>query len=220
MRKEYITSFSRRIGRKLSKEHQRLIESLLPQVLLTKERLKQLESKFSSIILEIGFGCGENIINAAVKNSDCLFIGCEPYMNGVAKVLSAIEAQGINNIIIFPDDVRIAIEMLPDGFLDSCYMLFPDPWPKRKQNKKRLFNDYLVELITPKLKKGGQIIFASDNLEYGNEVFELLNKKPFFNTKNIIGKDAGGDITTKYEAKARMKGIDIMRVHAEKLVIC
>lgn len=219
MHREHISSFSRRISRKLSREHRRLIELLLPHVLLTKDCLQRLESKFSSIILEIGFGCGENIINAAVKHPKYLYIGCEPYMNGVAKVLSAIEMQNIENIIIFPDDVRLAVKILPDSFLDSCYMLFPDPWPKRKQNKRRLLNNYLIELLTPKLKRGGEIIFVSDNLEYGNEVFELLNTKSFFNIKKSMAKNANRDVVTKYEAKAIMKGSDIMKIHAEKLVI-
>ena len=103
--------------------------------------------------LEIGFGAGEHLVWQAEQHPDVGLIGCEPYLNGVAKCLAHIERTGAGNIRLFTDDARLVMAALPDRSLGRVFVLFPDPWPKTRHHKRRFVQretlDRLAELMVP-----------------------------------------------------------------------
>jgi len=97
--------------------------------------------------LEIGFGGGEHLIEAATREPEVGFIGCEPFINGMARLLSQIEQRGLNNIRLHRGDAVEVLDRLPDASLDRVYLFYPDPWPKRRQRKRRFVSaDTLARL--------------------------------------------------------------------------
>ena len=98
--------------------------------------------------LEIGFGSGEHLLNQAQLNPDVIFFGCEPYINGVASLLAKIKEKRVNNIFIYPGDVRNLFDVLPSNSIDRVFLLYPDPWPKKRHNRRRFVNpEYLIPCL-------------------------------------------------------------------------
>ena len=133
--------YGRRQGHRLHKKQARLVADLLPQLspdLRLPERPDGwFGKKFSAYELEIGFGGGEHLAARAALNPDCGFIGCEPFINGVAKLLTVIADEGRDNIAVYQDDARNLLDALPDESLEAVYLLYPDPWPKTRHHKRR-----------------------------------------------------------------------------------
>ena len=166
MEKQEIRTFGRRHGKKLSARKMWLMDNILPAVL--PKNIK----KAGKLILEIGFGNGEHVRDLAIRNPDSIIVGAEPFMNGVASLLSAITNESTNeilpeykNIRIWPDDVR---KLLKDSqnLYDEIWVLHPDPWPKARHEKRRLLNAEFLKLLGTKLTKTGQIIIGTDHWEY------------------------------------------------------
>jgi len=122
-------------------------------------------SSSTSIFLEIGFGMGEHFINQAKMNPDVLFIGVEVYLNGVANVLKLAQEQNVTNFLLFPNNLDLILNDLPSNSLDRIYILFPDPWIKNKQKKKRIFNKERLKILQDKIK--GLLIDKKLSLELG-----------------------------------------------------
>src|SRR5690606_32306363 len=114
----------------------------------------------------IGFGAGEHLCAQAALHPDWGFIGCEVYMNGVAAALSAIDRAGLANIRIHDGDARAVLDGLPDGSLERIFVLFPDPWPKKRHHKRRLVSPDTVRQFARLLRKGGELRIASDIADY------------------------------------------------------
>lgn len=163
-------SFSVRARSVLSANKERLLTKLLPNFLFSQERI---EGKHSPIALEIGFGDGANLVNLAQCNQGKLFIGAEPYRNGVARLLSAMESRGLANILIWPQDVNLMLHQMPCNALREVYILFPDPWPKKRHVKRRLMSIEFFQLLSSRLESGGRIYFASDSNDYCKQVQAL-----------------------------------------------
>ncbi|HJD55336.1 MAG TPA: bifunctional peptide chain release factor N(5)-glutamine methyltransferase PrmC/tRNA (guanosine(46)-N7)-methyltransferase TrmB [Rickettsia endosymbiont of Pyrocoelia pectoralis] len=198
-------SYARRIGKSLSGLQQNLLDSELPKYLFSAEKLENEQRK---IFLEIGFGMGEHFINQAKMNSEALFIGVEVYLNGVANALKLAQEQNIVNFLLFPNNLDFILHDLPDHSLDGIYILFPDPWIKNKQKKKRILNKERLKILQSKLKKNGSLIFASDIENYFNEVIELIKQNSNFkivNEGNYL-KPHDNYIVTKYHQKAVYAG--------------
>src|SRR5438309_548778 len=130
--------YGRRKGKALRPHQARLIEELLPRLsldLTTTER--DLAALFgqpvTDVWLEIGFGGGEHLLRAAAEKPEIGFIGCEPFVNGMAKALASIEAQRLANIRLYAGDAADLIGRLPGASLGRVFLFFPDPWPKRRQ---------------------------------------------------------------------------------------
>jgi tRNA (guanine-N7-)-methyltransferase len=120
------------------------------------------------IILEIGFGGGEHLVQRAHEQPDDGFIGCEPFINGMGKALSAIDKQGLTNIRLYDHDATGLLDWLPAGSIDVVYLLYPDPWPKKRHWKRRFVNADNLQRICRILKAGGEFRFASDIAHYVN----------------------------------------------------
>ena len=198
-------SFARRVGKTMSDLKKNILKNDLPKYLYTPE--KNTENIYNKTFLEIGFGMGEHLANQAQLNPDNLYIGVEVYSNGVANFLKQATSLKLNNFMVWPDDLDLILDKIPAKSLSGVYVLFPDPWPKRKQIKKRIFNIERFEHFKNKLKKGGFIAFASDIEDYFTSVYKLLDNNSNFtiSSKNTHAEH-DGYIQTKYHSKAIKEG--------------
>ncbi|MBP5485317.1 MAG: tRNA (guanosine(46)-N7)-methyltransferase TrmB [Alphaproteobacteria bacterium] len=186
MEKQEIRTFGRRHGKKLSARKESLVRDTLPT--LCPRAGEKID------ILEIGFGSGEHVQELATANPDKIILGAEPFMNGVAALLSAIcDERGAvldkyKNIRIFPDDVRIVLNGGEFSF-DEIWILHPDPWPKARHEKRRLLNADFLNLLSKNLSTDGKIIIGTDHWEYYDWILEQVKKTNLCETKspqNII----------------------------------
>jgi len=155
--------------------------------------------------LEIGFGGAEHMITQAVHNPAAGIIGCEPFLEGVAKALAGIDETGVDNVRVWPDDTRPLIARLPDNSLDRVFILFPDPWPKRRQHKRRLVQPAFLAMLHPKMKSGSQIRFATDVKSYADEALLAFLSDGRFewaaNSADNWRRAPADHVTTRYETK-------------------
>jgi len=208
MRKQFLSSFGRNRGRSLRPYQQMLIDDLLP--VLAVDLAQPLAGLHAPLALEIGFGGGEHLFAQAVHNPGTAFIGCEPYINGVAKLLTGIDQQNVTNIRLFTGDARLLVEALPDTCLDSVFILFPDPWPKARHNKRRLVNAETLAMLARTHKKGGRLLIATDHVDYSVWILEVLLASPHYEWAARAQADwttPPADWTqTKYQRKTTAEG--------------
>ena len=157
--------------------------------------------------LEIGFGGGEHILARARENPDVGLIGCEPFLNGIATLVLTLEADRLQNVRIWPDDALVLLDAAPPNAFDRIYLLYPDPWPKRRHNKRRFVNDATVAVLAKVLKSGGQVRFATDIDDYAGWTLSRFLASPDFKW-NVAEADDwrqpwSGWQSTRYERKAR-----------------
>ena len=178
--------FGRRSGHKLHKGRQRLVDEMLPSLRVELPESGTLETSalFSPpkqpLWLEIGFGGGEHLAWQAAHHPDVGMIGCEPYLNGVASLLGHLQENGAKNVRIFDDDARDLLDVLPDQSIDRLFVLFADPWPKKRHNKRRIVNSETIEAYARILKEGAELRFASDHMGYVAWTLDLLTNDPRF----------------------------------------
>jgi tRNA (guanine-N7-)-methyltransferase len=170
--RSYLSSFGRNRGRSLRPYQQGLIDDLLPTLAVNLDQ--PLAGLGAQVALEIGFGGGEHLQAQAIHNPHISFIGCEPYINGVAKLLTGIDQHNIKNIRLYAGDARLIVEALPDASLESVFILFPDPWPKARHNKRRLVNAETLKMLARVHKKGGRLLLATDHVDYSVWMLEVL----------------------------------------------
>ncbi len=170
--KQIATSFfGRRKGKPLSPSQQKLIDELLPRISLNptvpiSDIFAQFSNDPTEIWMEIGFGGGEHLVRQAGQNPHVGLIGCEPFINGAVKALAAIEEQGIDNIRMYDEDAAHILDWLPASSLDRIFLLYPDPWHKKRHWKRRFVSARNLERIARVLKPGGIFRFASDIKDY------------------------------------------------------
>ena len=205
---QYGEKFYGRIKtRSLSVRQENLYKTLMSEIGI-KSYKEADTSSFQRIFLEIGFGSGEHIAYMAMNNPKDLFIGCEPFVNGVASLLVKIEENGIKNIRIYQADARIMMKEVPSNSLAGVFLLFPDPWAKRKHIKRRFLQNETIDSIWGKLKIGGFWRIASDHEAYKAWMLRLFSQDQIrdrFDVKTF-NKESRPDITnwaqTRYEQKA------------------
>jgi tRNA (guanine-N7-)-methyltransferase len=150
------------------------------------------------------------LLEQARRNPDALIVGCEPYEDGVVKVLSSIEAEGLKNVRVHMGDVREVLRRLAPSSLDRAFILFPDPWPKRKHRKRRLVNTLLLGLLARVLKPGAELRIATDIGDYARTMLEAFQAEPRFIWQAESPEDwrvqPADWVETKYEAKAAEAG--------------
>jgi tRNA (guanine-N7-)-methyltransferase len=130
--------------------------------------------------LEIGFGGGEHLAAQAESHPDVGFIGAEPFVNGVARLLSLAEAAGLDNIRILADDARLLLKALPDSAIARAFVLFPDPWPKLRHRKRRIVNPDTVADLARAIRSGGELRLATDDPDYARAMLETVLRQPRF----------------------------------------
>jgi tRNA (guanine-N7-)-methyltransferase len=203
--------YGRRKGPKLSPHQERLLETLLPALALTPEAGRDPRRYFSSPVddvwLEIGFGAGEHLLWQAAHYPNIGLIGAEPYISGMAKLLSkaAADESAPANIRLYSDDARNIIEALPDASLARVFLLFPDPWPKTRHHKRRFVQMDMLDQLARVMKPGAEFRFASDDAGYLNWTLERLMAHPAFAWTAARAEDWHARTAdwpqTRYEAK-------------------
>ncbi|MHA1518321.1 MAG: tRNA (guanine(46)-N(7))-methyltransferase TrmB [Alphaproteobacteria bacterium] len=214
--RQALRSYGRRKGKRLSPRKERLVAELLPTLRpnLTQSVPADLRTLFPvplrEVWLEIGFGSGEHLVWQAEHHPDVGIIGCEPFLNGVAALLGAIEDRGLQTVLIHDGDARGVLSWLTDGAIGRAFILFPDPWPKKRQLKRRLVTEDTVRALARVLAPGGALLFASDNADYASQVLRAVHQSDVFDwcaAKAADWRDRPADWPeTRYERKALSEG--------------
>ncbi len=160
----------RRKGRQLRAGRARVFDQLLPTLRLDTTRLAdagdwrvQFPDSIEALWLEIGFGSGEHLLWQMAANPRTGFIGCEPFINGMAAFLSALPEASRPRVRVHDDDALPILRALPDGSLSRCFILFPDPWPKNRHADRRFVQSASVAELARTLAPGAELRFASDD---------------------------------------------------------
>ena len=221
--------FGRRTGRRIRKAKTSLLERFLPQIKINQNTVFKTSELFGapvkSVCLEIGFGNGEHLAGQALAHPDTGFIGAEVFKNGVANLLSLItgikkadelteqisfSGGRVDNIRIFDDDIRLLFAQIPDNFLDKVFLLFPDPWPKKRHASRRFVNPDNLKEIARILKPDGLFRIATDHPVYKTWVLRQMHECPDFCWTAVCGADwktpPADWVETKYQRKALREG--------------
>ena len=200
-----MRSFGRIKSRKLKPLQATLFDTLLPEIEATDERVTAALASGRDIWLEIGFGGGEHLAAQAAKHPDVTFIGCEPFLNGVGSMLRHIEDGGLKNVLILAGDARPLLDKLPDAALSRIFILFADPWPKARHNKRRFIQPETISAFARALKPSGSVRFATDWADYADWALERFLANPDLDWR--AGSQADwknppvDHVTTRYEVK-------------------
>ena len=220
--------YGRRQGRKIRKAKSGLLERFLPEVAInTSSKISKdiFGCPVDDVYLEIGFGNGEHIAGQSEKNHNIGFIGAEVFKNGVANLLTLMTGIKENadmpevikllpsrcdNVRIWSDDVRILFSQIPDGYLSKVFLLFPDPWPKKRHASRRFVNPDNLKEIARMLKKGGVLRVATDHKVYKSWTLRRLHEDNNFKwtakTSDDWRNPPADWVETKYQRKAIREG--------------
>ncbi|MFP5077683.1 tRNA (guanosine(46)-N7)-methyltransferase TrmB [Rhizobium sp. YIM 134829] len=208
--------FGRRKGKPLRASQAAHLDTVLPRLKLDLAAPAPTDlgglfpEPVARLRLEIGFGGGEHLIHRATEQPDTGFIGVEPFVNSMAKLVGSIEAAGAKNIRLYDDDATLVLDWLPEASIDQIDLLYPDPWPKRKHWKRRFVSKINLDRFARVLKPGGLFCFASDIDTYVN--WTLLHCRDHaafrWTARNAADWTTPFETwpSTRYEAKARREG--------------
>ena len=208
--------FGRRRGRALRPGQKALINELLPRLAINLPASGHVDiaalfgNTRPSIWLEIGFGGGEHLAQLAEQYPQTGFIGCEVFENGIVKLLAQIERRRLDNIRIFADDARLIMAALSPASVDRVFILFPDPWPKRRQHKRRIVSRATLDGLAEIMSDDAELRLATDDGDYLCWMLEHITAHPAFEwlaRRPGDWRDRPPDWPpTRYEAKARTAG--------------
>lgn len=226
--------YGRRQGKKLRPGRRALVDRLLPELAidltafetsagtsgenksLAPQPLPQLDPRglfdpdIKAIWLEIGFGAGEHLHALAKAHPNIGFIGCDPFYEGIGKFLTAVDPDRLGNIRLFCGDARELMPLLPDGCLDRAFLLFPDPWQKKRHHKRRFINPETVNQLARLLRPGAEWRLATDIMDYADWMLRHLCDHPDFQWCVQGSQDwhhrPDNWPATRYEAKALEAG--------------
>ncbi len=199
--------YGRQKARPLKANQQELLEQLLPDISVDIQEI----SRFPKVVLEIGFGGGEHVMTLAMNNPDTLYIAVEPFINGVCSLLSYIDEHEIKNIRIFNGDVRNLYSELPAGSFDEIYLLFPDPWPKKRHWKRRFIQTTTFDQMSTLLKTNGKWYIATDHPSYQEWIDDMfksdacINRFTYDNPTTLM-TPWSHIVETRYKQKAIREG--------------
>ena len=206
--------YGRSSARKLRPVQAALVETLLPAISVPAEGELSAVRLFGNdrpLHLEIGFGSGEHLAYRADLLPAHGFIGCEPFLNGVAAALGYVRDGPLPNVRLHMGDALEVLRRLPDASLSFVYLLHPDPWPKARHAKRRMINDGPLDLIAAKLREGGEFRVATDHPVYLNWALMMMQRHAAAFEWLVDGCGdwqtyPGGWPETRYAAKARREG--------------
>lgn len=170
--------YGRRRGKKLRPGRRALIEDLLPKLRVPSgggplDPAGLFDPPVSDVWLEVGFGAGEHLAAQAAAHPDIGFIGCEPFVNGVAALLAQIHAQNLGNVRLHDDDARLLLPNIASGSIGRFYLLYSDPWPKTRHWNRRFVQTDTLDGIARILKPGGLFRFATDHMGHARWALSL-----------------------------------------------
>ena len=203
--------YGRAAGKPLSKRQQGLVDDLLPKLAIPETGKGELfpavlfGAATKGVWLEIGFGGGEHLAGQAALHRDTAFIGAEPFVDGVAKLLTAIDENGISNVRLRRGDARDLVASFSDASIDRAFILFPDPWPKTRHRKRRLVQPAFVAELARILKPGAKLRFATDWADYANRALADVLRDGRFTWEAETAADwrvpPADHVTTRYQEK-------------------
>lgn len=159
--------------------------------------------------LEVGFGGGEHLVHQAAANPDLGLIGCEPYINGVAMLLAKIRDAGVDNLRVHPGDARDLFDVLPEASLSRVFLLYPDPWPKKRHHRRRFVTQEHLEPLARVMTPGAILRVATDIPDYVRQTLQEVPKAGFdwLAERPRDWREPWGDwLSTRYEQKALREG--------------
>ena len=159
--------------------------------------------------LEIGFGGGEHMVHQAAANPDVTILGCEPFINGVAMLLGKIDAAGVTNVRVYPGDVRDLFEVLPEASVARAFLLYPDPWPKTRHQRRRFVTPQYLGPLARVLVPGAEFRVATDIPDYVRQTMAQVPRAGFdCLTPAPVDRVTPWEdwISTRYELKALREG--------------
>jgi tRNA (guanine-N7-)-methyltransferase len=200
----------------LRKHKSGLVETHLPDLrfeipengLLTAAAL--FTQPVKALWLEVGFGSGEHLVAQAAAHPDIGLIGCEPFLNGVANLLEHIDRLAVKNIRIHDADARQVMDALPDASVGRCFVLFADPWPKKRHQERRFIGPANLDSLARILADGAELRLASDDTRLIGWMLEHTWRHPAFiwtaqNAADWRTRPADWP-ATRYEEKALSAG--------------
>ena len=188
-----------------------MLDSVLPRIAFALPEhgaldLRALFEGAAEIWLEVGFGAGEHLAAQAAINPGVGFIGCEPYLDGVAKLAARIADSGLGNIRVFRDDARLLLDALPDASIGRAFVLFPDPWPKARHHKRRFLSQGGFQALARVLSDGAELRIATDDADYEAWIREHTAAEGCFRLAGDYRARPKGWPATRYEEKAVSAG--------------
>ncbi|WP_321831250.1 tRNA (guanine(46)-N(7))-methyltransferase TrmB [Thalassovita sp.] len=159
--------------------------------------------------LEVGFGGGEHMVHQAASNRDVGIIGCEPYINGVAMLLGKIRDAAVDNVKVHPGDARDMMDVLPAQSISKAFLLYPDPWPKKRHHRRRFVTQEHLQPLAEVLKPGAIFRVATDIPDYVRQTLQEVPKAGFewLAEGPTDWRQPWDDwISTRYEQKALREG--------------
>jgi tRNA (guanine-N7-)-methyltransferase len=222
MRSEETTSlppgrlYGRRRARPLRAGQRRLQQELLPRLTIGLPEAGPLDPRslfpmpVRDVWLEIGFGAGEHLAEQAERHPDIGFIGCEVFEDGIARLLGEVVRRNLGNVRLFTDDARLLLAALPPRSIGRVFVLFPDPWPKRRHHKRRLVAPATLDLLAAAMSDGAELRLATDDRDYLAWMLEHAIAHPDFAwlaRRPADWRERPDDWSpTRYEAKASAAG--------------
>ena len=204
--------YGRRRARKIGSRKSELLETrfaelsvALPDAPGTLDPLGLFEPRPRAVWLEIGFGGGEHLAAQAHAHPDIGFIGCEPFLNGVSALLGLLDAGGQRNVRVVADDARLLMQALPDASIGGAFLMFPDPWPKRRHEERRFLAQGL-DLLARILDDDAEFRIATDHAGLGPWMEERMAGHAAFAPILRAETRPEGWPSTRYEAKALEAG--------------
>lgn len=207
------TLYGRSRGKALRAGQERLLAEALPLFSFAPDALAAghaFASPPREVWLEIGFGAGEHLIEQAKANPDVGVIGCEPFLNGVVAALAGLKREQLSNVRLRRGDAQAVIEAAPDAFFSRVFVLYPDPWLKRRHHKRRVIGAGVIEGLARVMRGGAELRFATDIDDYAGWTLARFLASPHFRWLAARADDWRrpwpGWRPTRYEAKARDEG--------------
>ena len=203
MRHKFLPSFVQRKGR-ITKYQEKNLLSLSNYEISSFLEIQKAKNNFKKVILEIGFGNGENVFKFANNNRENLYIGSEVYMAGIGQLLGGVIANDLNNLKIVTGDIRLLLEEVKEPIFDHVVIICPDPWPKLKHHKRRMLNNDFLDLIHKTIKDDGHLFMSTDWENYAESIEEAINQNEgFVKVKDSRYKEAS---LTKFQQRAVKEG--------------
>ncbi len=208
--------YGRRIGRPLKSLNKGLLTHFFPkyELIFPKNIEEKLDPKIlfptaTTFSLEIGFGTGTHLFSQAKGNPNTGFIGSEPYLSGVSQLLKNLQEEPLKNILLSLTPVQTLLTFLKLYSLDHIYILFPDPWPKARHNKRRIVSTPMLKVLKKYLKPTGKITISTDHTDYAGWMEEAFEKSPFILEKTYFLETHKRPVhwpITRFENKAHLVG--------------
>lgn len=206
----------RRLARPLTQRRKELLAQLLPRLGIPIPETGEIDPRTlfaqppAGVWLEIGFGGGEHLAWQAERHPEIGFVGCEPFLNGLATLLTAIDERRLANVRLHPDDARLLLSRLAPESISRCFILFPDPWPKSRHKKRRIVSTETLDRLAHALVDGAELRLGSDDPDYVQYMLATAGAHPAFAPVRIAEDETSTRPAdwppTRYEEKALAKG--------------